>query len=127
MLKYWLENENKKCEFLMQPSNAPRCCSRHSGLVQGWWSISWVDFDVTLSFPAAQPILPNSQNLAEGRSAKIKVNPTQLSEHMDNPVQCDHGGQQLRFVDYDLVVTTICPIVLGQPEIGQIWHSSWAT
>ena len=47
-------------------------------------------YDVPLSCPSAQPVLPTShqpkQNQAEGETAKIKVNPTQLSEQMDIPV-----------------------------------------
>ena len=47
-------------------------------------------YDVPLSCPAAQPLLPTShqpkQNQVEGGTAKIKVNPSQLSEQMDHPV-----------------------------------------
>ena len=47
-------------------------------------------YDILLNCPAAQPLLLIShkpkQNQAEGGTAKIKINPTQLSEQMDHPV-----------------------------------------
>ena len=65
----------------------------------GWpiFSDSWVGsvgltliYVVPLSCPAVQPLLPTShqpkQNQAEGGTAKVKVNPTQLSEQVDHPV-----------------------------------------
>ena len=54
--------------------------------------LGWVDFDLDAapSCPAAQPILPNSnlskQNQLDSGTAKIKVNPAQLSEQMHRPV-----------------------------------------
>ena len=47
-------------------------------------------WDVPPSCPAAQPVLPISnqpnQNQAEGGTAKIKVNPTQVRQEMCHPV-----------------------------------------
>ena len=51
--------------------------------------LTWI-WDVPPSCPSAQPLLPTShqprQNQAEGGTAKIIVNPTQLSEQMPLPV-----------------------------------------
>ena len=59
-------------------------------------SISWrisvglTIWDVPPAFPAAQPVLPIShqprQNQAEGGTAEIKVNPTEVRQEMDLPV-----------------------------------------
>ena len=38
-----LKKRNQKCEILMQPINAPRCCSRHSdltGLPDSWYIVN---------------------------------------------------------------------------------------
>ena len=51
-------------------------------------NLGWVDFH--LGCPAAQPVLPISyqprQNQAEGGTAKIKANPTQVRQEMCYPV-----------------------------------------
>ena len=39
--------------------------------------------------------------------------------HYHNDVQGDHGGLTLCFVDFDLVCSSICPIVLGQVKLGR--------
>ena len=56
---------------------------------QSWVGLTWI-YDDTLSCPAAQPLLPTShqpkQNQAEGGTAKIKVNPTQVHQEMCHPV-----------------------------------------
>ena len=84
-------------------SESGTCAAGRSGFwcvvfLNTGWSISsvslgWVDFDlynVPLSCPAAQPLLPISnqlkQNQTEGGTAKIKVNPTILSDLMPLPV-----------------------------------------
>ena len=65
--------------------------------VQGTWPISWrslvgltLIWDVPPPCPPAQPVLPIShqprQNQAEGGTAKIKVNPTQVRQEMGLPV-----------------------------------------
>ena len=52
----------------------------------------WGDFDfyVPSSCPAPQPILPNfqlpKQNEAVNGTPKINVNPTQVHDHLPNPV-----------------------------------------
>ena len=52
----------------------------------GWLTLIW---DVPPSCPAAQPVLPIShqpwQNQAEGGTAKIKVNPTEVRQEMSRP------------------------------------------
>ena len=67
-----------------------------SSSVQGDISLrTWVGltliWDVPPSCPAAQPVLPIShkprQNQAEGGTAKIKVNPTQVHQEMCYPAQ----------------------------------------
>ena len=34
-------------------------------------------------------------------------------------------GLTLRFVDFDLVSSTVCPILLGQEKIDQRWANWW--
>ena len=57
----------------------------------GWVGLTLIG-DVPPSCPGAQPVLPIShqprQNQAEGGTAKIKVNPTQVRQEMCHPV---HG------------------------------------
>ena len=54
--------------------------------------LGWVDFDLDVppSFPAAQPFLPNfyqpMQNWADSGTLKIRVNPTQVDDEMNHPV-----------------------------------------
>ena len=58
-------------------------------LVVLWVGLTLICY-VPPSCPAAQPVLPIShqpkQNQAEGGTAEIKLNPTQLSKQMDHPV-----------------------------------------
>ena len=30
------------------------------------------------------------------------------------------------FIDFDVVCSSVCPILLGQEKIGQRWHGKWA-
>ena len=58
-------------------------------LLQTWVGVTLI-WDVPPSCPAAQPALPVShqprQNQAEGGTAKIIVNPTQVRQEMGRPV-----------------------------------------
>ena len=60
------------------------------GRIVGWFGLTLI-CSVSPSCPLAQPVLPIShqpkQNQADGVTAKIKVNPTQLSKKMPLPVQ----------------------------------------
>ena len=78
---------------MSRPSVVP-CAMRNANT---GWPISWqtwtgltLIWDVPPSCPAAQPVLPIShqprQSKAEGGTAKIKVNPTQIRQEMGHPV-----------------------------------------
>ena len=64
---------------------------------QAWVGLTLI-WDVPPSCPAAQPVLPIShqprQNQAEGGTAKIKVNPTQVRQEMGHPVDFFHEIMQ---------------------------------
>ena len=62
--------------------------------------LGWVDFDLVVasSCPAAQPLLPNSyqpkQNWADIGTTKVKVNPTQVFEQKNRPVNVTQGEEE---------------------------------
>ena len=57
------------------------------------------------------------------RSAVIEI----LILFMYSNLQGNHGGWHLGLVYYDLVIPTVCPILLEQLQIGQKLQRRWAT
>ena len=56
---------------------------------------------------------------------KRKMTLTQKWKEFRNYFQGDHGGLEPSFVDFDLICSSICPILLGQVKIRQILHVKW--